>query len=129
MKMTYAKAIDAYSTLVRTAKMRPQSLALCGQLFRLRKRLEPVYEFYCETQQGIINELGGAVDERGAVLFADVEKQAEFKKKMVELNHGECEVDDAPVIRIPETAGIAYTPDDLWNLDGFVEIEIPEATN
>ncbi len=122
MKITYAKAIDAYAALVRTAKQRPQSLALCGALFRLRKRLEPVYEFYVETQQSIIEELGGAVDKAGVIRFAEQGAEEQYKDKMAELNRTDCEVDDAPVIRIPESAGLAYSPDDLWQLDPFVEV-------
>lgn len=121
MKTTYLKATEAYMTLLRTAKQPVISLATAGKLFRLRKALQPVFEFYEETQNGTIEDVGAAVDAVGRVTFPDMEAKDKYSEKIEELNAMECEVDISPV-KIPDDENLKYSPDDLWNLDGFVEI-------
>lgn len=125
MKTTYAKATDAYTTLLRTARQPVMDLATAGRLFRLRKSLFPAYEFWAEMQQQIIDELGATTDSAGRILFKSPEEEAAYKEKIAELNRQECELDVVPV-QIPEDANLKYTPEDLWILDGFVEIVAKE---
>ena len=125
MKTTYAKATDAYATLLRTARQPVMDLATAGRLFRLRKSLFPAYEFWAEMQQSIIDELGATTDSAGRILFKCAEDEAAYKEKIAELNKQECELDVVPV-QIPEDANLKYTPEDLWILDGFVEITAKE---
>lgn len=121
MKTTYSKAVEAYATLVRTAKQPVISLAIAGKLFKLRKALQPCFEFYEETQNGAIEEVGATVDTVGRLTFPDGEAKKKYTSKIAELNAMECEVDVSPV-QIPDDVDLKYSPDDLWNLDGFVEI-------
>ena len=125
MKTTYAKATDAYTTLLRTARQPVMDLATAGRLFRLRKSLFSAYEFWAEMQQQIIDELGATTDSAGRILFKSAEEEAVYKEKIAELNKQECELDVVPV-QIPEDANLKYTPEDLWILDGFVEIVAKE---
>ena len=121
MKTTYSKAVEAYMTLLRTAKQPVMSLAVAGKLFRLRKALQPLFEFYEETRNGIIDDCGATVDAVGRVAFPDAEAKEKYTAKIAELNAMECEAEITPV-QIPETADLKYSPEDLWNLDGFIEI-------
>ena len=78
-----------------------------------------------KSQQQIIDELGATTDSAGRILFKCAEDEAAYKVKIAELNKQECELDVVPV-QIPEDANLKYTPEDLWILDGFVEIVAKE---
>lgn len=120
-RTTMGKLINAYVTLIRTGKQMPPDLKTSRKLFNLRKALEPHFEFYSEEQAKIIDEFGGKEQENGVISFGPKADKAEYSRRIAELNKLEVDVDFDPV-KLSENTKLPYTPDDLWQLDGFVEI-------
>lgn len=115
MKTTYNKAVLAYKALERTARI-PCNLRTARGLFDLRKALLPHFEFFGEREQQIIDGAGGKVDAAGHITFSDPKGQLLYGVAMAELGCTEIDVDAQPVT---VTEG-GYTPQDIWELDGFV---------
>lgn len=92
MKTTHRKAVEAYLTLVKLSDVR-RAPATQIKLFKLKKLLQPSFEFTGEEEKKLIEELGGVVDDLGKVTFQKTEDLVQYNKERIKLLELECEVD------------------------------------
>ena len=120
MKTTHKKALEAYLTITQMGNIR-RAQATSLKLFRLKKLLQPAFEFVGEEEKKLIDEFGGTVTETGQVLFEDKGKQTEYnaeRKKLLEL---ECDVEleKKVIIRAEEMKEISLA--EMEALDDFID--------
>jgi hypothetical protein len=92
MKTTHRKAVEAYLTLVKLSDVR-RAPATQIKLFKLKKLLQPSFEFTGEEEKKLIEELGGVADDLGKVTFQKTEDLVQYNRERVKLLDLECEVD------------------------------------
>ena len=125
MKTTLERAVTAAQIIARLNSIRMKSSATARKLFELKKLLEPNFEFYAEEERKLIDELGGAVADDGAILFAG--DQAEGLKRLAEgrkeLFASEAEIPiDKPII-FRDAEGLMVSGDEIAALDGLADFK------
>lgn len=124
MKMKLERAIGAYQIITRLNAIRMKSSATARKLFSLKKLLESAYEYYAQEEKKLVEEIGGVIQEDGAILFPD---QDEGMKK---LSEGRAEVldqewdvaIDAPII-FRDAEGVQVSGNDIETLDGLADFK------
>ena len=120
MKLTNGKIIKAYKAILDLAD-KPLPLPTAYALHKLRKALEPQWEFFCEEERKNIKQCDGVLGDDGKIRFENSEKTAAFVEKEAALSEMEVEMDIQPV-KVPASSGLSITMNDLAALDGLVEV-------
>ena len=92
MKLTQKQAIDAYKA-VRKLEYQDMPGEKAIVMFRLRKALEPQYQFQDEQERKALDAIGAEVNEFGGIEFKDPESKKEYVTKMKELEAIDVDVD------------------------------------
>lgn len=112
--------INAYIALMKIGKL-DLPIDSSFDIFKLRKALKTVFDFYNEQEQKIIENNGGVYQNDGTFIFKTKELAEEVFKKIQELKSHEAEVEYEPVtININTIQGGLLSPDDIDAVDGFV---------
>lgn len=124
MKITLEQAVCAAQTAARLNAVRMNSSTTARKLFSIKKLLEENYEFYLAEERKLIDELGGTVQDNGAILFADQEEGLrKLKAGREELLKTEVEVAiDAPII-FREAEGVKVSGEEIGYLIGIAEFK------
>lgn len=124
--MTIDKILNARSVL---AKIRPQckKASLSYAVMRILKDSDEDERFYIDKYREILNELGekeedGSYKQVNGNFLIKEGFGEEFKKKIDELNALEVE-DIKWRIKLSDLEDIEVTPEDLYNLDVFINAE------
>ena len=104
--------------------IRMKNTATARKLFSLKKLLQEPLEFYIEEEKKLIEELGGAIQTDGTIIFPN---QDEGMKKLTEgrkkLGAAEWEVPiDTPII-FRDNEGLVLSGDEIGNLDGLADFK------
>lgn len=118
--MTQIEAVKAYKVLqgLSESKM-PIQTAL--SIFRLKKSLQPAYEFHAEQERAIIERYKATIDEKGMYHTADPEDMEKMRNDMTELCQMVCEF-KADQVEIKADESIRMTPSDIEALEPVVKI-------
>ena len=124
MKMKLERAVSAAQIAARLNSVRMRSSATARKLFSLKKLLEPAFEFYAQEEKKRIEELGGAIQEDGTILFQDQEAGLKkLREERAELLDDEWEVPiDAPII-FRDAEGVQVSGNDIEVLDGLADFK------
>ena len=120
MKLTNRKIVCAYKAVLSLAD-KPLPLPTAYALHKLRKALEPQWEFFCEEERKNIKQCGGTLGDDGKITFENGGKTAEFLEKETALSGMEVEMELKPV-QIALSADLNISMNDLAALDGLVEV-------
>lgn len=121
MRIRMSKAVDAYK-VVSGMGQKSMQVQTALKLFRLKKALEPQFEFYREQETRLIKTNGGTISETGNVKFTDAEKQLTFLQERREMNEMEVDLETEPVkINCADLKEI--TVNELEALDGLIDFE------
>ena len=124
MKMKLERAVNAAQIAARLNSVRMKSSATARKLYNLKKLLEPAFEFYAQEEKKRIEELGGAIQDDGTILFQD--QEAGLKKlseERAELLDVEWEVPiDSPII-FKDSEGVQVSGNDIEVLDGLADFK------
>ena len=125
MKMKLERAVSAAQIAARLNSVRMKSSATARKLFSLKKLLEPAFEFYSQEEKKRIEELGGAIQEDGTILF-QADQEAGLKKlreERAKLLDDEWEVAiDTPII-FRDAEGVQVSGNDIEVLDGLADFK------
>lgn len=119
IKTRQSDALNAFYAIHPLMRQRmPKQKAL--ELYNLRLILQKQFDFQVEQEQNIIQELGGTVDEHGAVQCGSKEKDSEFGKQKHELYDLELqlETDEVDLSQV----NVEVAPEDIGMLKGFVKL-------
>ncbi len=121
--MKQYQIIEAYKTLNALGSTNiPVKIAY--RIFMLKKKLEPIFMFRMEQERGLLNKLGGTVDEKGIAHFGETADAVKFRNTVAELNELEAEIDFEPIsVSLEQMSGINMKPNDIEKLEGFIEFE------
>ena len=124
MKMKLERAVNAAQIAARLNSVRMKSSATARKLFNLKKLLEPAFEFYAQEEKKRIEELGGANQEDGTILFPDQDAGLkQLSEKRAELLDDEWEVPiDSPII-FKDSEGVQVSGNDIEVLDGLADFK------
>ena len=119
--MKQKEAIEAYGAILRLSDI---SLPLrdAYNVFCLRRKLEPIYQFEMERERKLLEELHGEITPDGSLRFDNVEAYMEFNKKVAEMS--DMEIDDEHEviqIKIDDLKNAEMKAADINRLYGFVE--------
>lgn len=97
MKTTHKKAVNAYITLVKMSDIR-RAPATQIKLFKLKKLLQPPFEFVNEEESKLVNDFGGTITQTGQITFDGDNEEREKKVKAYNEERNklldlECDVD------------------------------------
>lgn len=121
--MKQVKIINAYRTLMNMAG-ETFPLPVAYKLYKLRKALEPQYDFQTEQERAAVEEFNGHFDdETKKIVFESVEVGEKFIKKLEELANMEVELEFEPVTINMNDIRMEITPNDIEKLDGFIIFE------
>ena len=125
MKMKLERAVSAAQIAARLNSVRMKSSATARKLYSLKKLLEPAFEFYAQEEKKRIEELGGAIQEDGTILF-QADQEAGLKKlreERAKLLDDEWEVPiDTPII-FRDAEGVQVSGNDIEVLDGLADFK------
>ena len=124
MKTTLDKAVGAAQIVTRLNQIRMKNTATARKLFSLKKLLQEPLEFYIEEEKKLIEELGGAIQTDGTIIFPN---QDEGMKQLTEgrkkLGAAEWEVPiDTPII-FRDNEGLILSGEEIGILDGFADFK------
>ena len=124
MKMKLERAVSAAQIAARLNSVRMRSSATARKLFSLKKLLEPAFEYYSQEEKKRIEELGGAIQEDGTILFPDQEAGLKkLREERAELLDDEWEVPiDTPII-FRDAEGVQVSGNDIEVLDGLADFK------
>ena len=91
MNITQKQAIDAYKA-VRKLEYQDMPGECAVVLFKLRRALEPQYEFQDEQEHKFVNTLDCSISGNGEIVFKDDESRNKYLEKVKELGELEVEV-------------------------------------
>ena len=119
--MKQKQMVNAYITLVRLGGA-PMSVKAAHDLYLLRKKLEPTYQFCVEQEQMIVEKYNGrAVN--GTITFSDEETVRHAHAALQELYDLEVEFEsDAVTVKLDDIKGGTLSVNDLETLEGFVAL-------
>lgn len=119
--MKQKEAIEAYGAILRLSEI---SLPLrdAYNVFCMRRKLEPIYQFEMEREKKLLDELHGDITPDGSIHFGDMESYMEFNKKIAEMGDMEIDVEhDVIQIKIDNLKNTEMKPADINRLYGFIE--------
>ena len=124
MKTTLDKAVGAAQIVTRLNAIRMKSTATARKLFGLKKLLQEPLEFYMEEEKKLIEELGGAIKEDGAIIFPNqdegMKQLTEGRKKLLD---AEWEIPiDTPII-FRDAEGLVLSGEEIGALDGLADFK------
>lgn len=120
--MMQSKTVRAYQALNKLASL-PMPAQTAHALYKLRKALEPQWEFQAEREQAIVGSLGAKVAPDGTVEFRQPADRVKFAEQMAALAKMDVDVPFARVsVRLADLSA-PLTMDDLAALEEFVEVE------
>lgn len=124
MKMKLERAVNAAQIAARLNSVRMKSSATARKLFNLKKLLEPAFEFYAQEEKKRIEELGGAIQADGTILFSDQEAGLkQLSEERAKLLEDEWEVPiDSPII-FKDSEGVQVSGNDIEVLDGLADFK------
>lgn len=118
MKTTQHKAVNAYIALIKLSRATLKG-RVARDLFMLKTKLEPSWNFQKEEQDKYIKEYNGTLDDDGNLRFSNQDDRDQFDKKINEIAEIETEFDIEPVqIKCDD---IEISVSDIEALAGFVE--------
>ena len=120
MKTTHKRAIQAYIVLNQMG--RKVSGRTAYALFLLKNELKTVVDFQSEEEAKLTEKYGGQITEEGAIVIADKEKAAAFRKEYAELGNMECEIKGEPAT-VDLDAAPEVTMQEIEALDGLVKFK------
>lgn len=116
--MKQSKIIAAYKALQTFSDAKLPTI-IAYKLYKLKKALEPQYEFQGEQEQVIVEDTGAQVKPDGTVTFKDKQTQADFFVKMKELANMEVDLDIQPIeLSIDDLPRVSVN--DLESLSDFI---------
>lgn len=120
MKTTHRKAVEAYAALTQMGDIR-RAPATQIKLFKLKKLLQPSFEFFSEEERKLVDEFGGTIDPMGRVMFEDKSKNSKYVEERKQLMDLECgvELDSKITIHATELKEISIA--EMEALEEFVE--------
>lgn len=117
--MTNKEIIGAYTALLGLGKM-PLKVQDAYNVYRLRKALQPAFEFCAEEERKVFEKHDGVMTTDGVHFPADTDMAA-VRSELDALSNMESDVVFDPVIvSLDNMKGLQITPDDLEKLEGFV---------
>lgn len=119
MKFTQKKLINAYRTLLRLSEQQ-LPLPMAYALYKVKKALEPQWQFQLEQEQKMVTECKGVVS-NGTVTFPDDDARLEYVRKATELSDMEVEVDIQETV-LPENSELSLSMNEIDALDGFIKV-------
>lgn len=124
MKTTLRKAVEAAQIVNRLNQIRMKSTATARKIFSLKKLLQEPFEFYVEEEKKLIEEIGGAIQPDGTIIFPN---QEEGVKQLTEgrekLWGTEWEIPiDAPII-FRDSEGLVLSGEEIGALDGLADFK------
>lgn len=119
--ITAYQAIMSFSANEKNKKN--ASLKLNYGLFKIRKMLEPHYEFQGEQEKKIFQELNPVRTDDGNLDFGTSEKRDTFIQKMQELTDMEVDLGEfvKPVVSLNED--VTFTLDEIQALEEFIDFK------
>lgn len=118
--MDYKTASEAYLSITRLNSVR-FGIKDAFSVYKLRKKLEDVYNFFVEEQRKIIEKYNGEILEDGRIQFDSNETAEKARNDIESLNNSSIDVDIEPItINISEIQDGTMTPRDIEMLDGFI---------
>ena len=93
------------------------------RLFRLRQKLDLVYQFVGERQDALMEETGVTANELGQWIYPDAETRKEFDKLNNELLDSESDIEP---ISIKAESVPGLNVEDIAAMFGVVEVEVEE---
>ena len=120
--MKQNKIVDAYKT-IKNMNGEKFHLPVAYKLYKLRKELEPHFDFKTEQEKAAIAEFEGKVNDNGSVSFKSPEIAQQFVDKLKELGDMEIETEIEPVVIRMEDVHVELTPNEIEKLDGFIDFE------
>ena len=119
MKITQKQAIDAYKA-VRKLEYQDMPGEKAMAMFRLRKALEPQYQFQDEQERKELESLGADISQTGDINFKDDESKQKYIEKIKEIEELEVDVDIAK--ETLDIHGMMISAKDIEALDPIVKI-------
>ena len=124
MKTTLDKAVGAAQIVTRLNQIRMKSTATARKLFSLKKLLQEPLEFYIEEEKKLIEELGGAIQTDGTIIFPNqdegMKQLTEGRKKLLD---AEWEIPiDTPII-FRDSEGLVLSGEEIGALDGLADFK------
>lgn len=117
--MTYKQLVNAYAALTKMGGT-TMDIKAAMELYKVRKTLEPYYEFCVEREQVIMEQHGGSIS-GGNVVFPDAEKAALAQADLNTLYFAEVEDSFMPTeVQLDNMNGCSMTLNDIEALDGLV---------
>ena len=124
MKTTLDKAVAAAQIVNRLNGIRMKNTATARKLFSLKKLLQEPLEFYIEEEKKLIEELGGAIQTDGTIIFPNqdegMKQLTEGRKKLLD---AEWEIPiDTPII-FKDSEGLVLSGEEIGALDGLADFK------
>ena len=124
MKTTLDKAVGAAQIVTRLNQIRMKNTATARKLFSLKKLLQEPLEFYIEEEKKLIEELGGAIQTDGTIIFPNqdegMKQLTEGRKKLLD---AEWEIPiDTPII-FKDSEGLVLSGEEIGALDGLADFK------
>lgn len=119
--MLLKKIIPAYKALL-TLEEQMLPLKLSYNIFKLKKQLQPAWDFQRERENEILQQFPPQEFTNGNFKFKTVKQAKGFKAKMDELAEMDFELEVKPM-KLQLTEMLEITPKDIEALDEFVIFE------
>lgn len=120
MKTTHRKAVEAYMALCQMGDIR-RAPATQIKLFKLKKLLQPSFEFFSEEEKKLVDAFGGTIDPMGRVMFEDKSRNTEYTNERKQLLDLECGLEMDKKIQIYSTELKEISISEMEALEEFVE--------
>ena len=124
MKTTLKKIVEAAQTVNRLNQIRMKSTATARKIFSLKKLLQEPFEFYVEEEKKLIEEIGGAIQPDGAIIFPDQDEgMKQLKEGREKIGEAEWEISiDKPII-FRDSEGLVLSGEEIGALDGLADFK------
>lgn len=122
--MKQGRLIEAYKAL-ETLKSNKLSTVTAMRLFKLKKALQPAYEFQIEREKIIFEKYAPELAD-GVLKFKSKEDKMDFEAALSELSNAETGTEIKPVHISANESTMQLSMEDVEHLDGFVIFEEAE---
>lgn len=97
-------------------------LPVAYKLYKLKRQLQPAWDFQTDTEQKLIDEFKPEWQEDGSLKFESPESARAFEAQVTAALGMESDIDITPVT-IPLCDGVTISPEDIESLAGIVTFE------
>ena len=119
--MKQERIVQAYRVIMKLAGEQ-LPLPVSFGLYKLRKQLEPHFDFQVEQEQKYIETIGAQISPDGVIQFTNNQQRAQYVQRFHELSNMDVDIAVTPVTIDSGTVSISLSMNEIESLDGFVNI-------